>query len=100
MSFVARSVLWELRGLTILQLNGTNATRLCDDWRHGMPALQRLHFADNNVTALVLDDLKWSQRNVTIDLSGNPIENVVLYPSELLALERRKEPPEVRKQVP
>lgn len=95
MSFVARSVLWELQGLSVLQLNGTNATRLCDDWRHGMPALHVLHFADNNVTELLLDDLKWLQHDVTIDLSGNPIETIVLYPSEVQTLERRLEPPEV-----
>lgn len=99
MSFVARSVLWELRHLETLQLSGTGATRLCDDWRHGMPALQRLHLIDNNVTALLLPDITWPQRNLTVDLSGNPIESIVLYPSEPSTLQHRSEPPEVRKRV-
>lgn len=101
MLFVARSVLYELRVLEILQLSGTRATRLCNDWQNDMFALKRLYLADNNVTGLVLDDLKWQQRNLTVDLSGNPIENIVLNPDELRDLERplvrKKKKPEVRK---
>lgn len=99
MSFVARSVLYTLRGLETLQLSGTRATRLCNDWQNDMFALKWLYLADNNVTGLVLDDLKWQQHNLTVDLSGNPIENIALYPDELRDLKRFFGNPEVRKQV-
>lgn len=64
-----------------------------------MPALHRLYLANNNISALLLSDLTWPQRNLTVDFSGNPIENISLYPDQDKTLERRSEPPGVRKHV-
>lgn len=90
-------MLWELRRLKTLDLNGTRATRLCDDWRHEMPGLRRLYLVDNGVTELLLPDLTWPQRDLTVDLSGNPIESIALSPTERRALEGCLKSPEVRK---
>ncbi|XP_022126205.2 protein toll [Pieris rapae] len=70
------SALARLRALRILRLRGTDATRLCPDWRRDLPALNLLDLRDNNISRLQDEDLQWSQAIVTVKFCGNPLETV------------------------
>ncbi|CAF4899937.1 unnamed protein product [Pieris macdunnoughi] len=72
----AVSALVRLRALRVLRLRGTNATRLCPDWRRDLPALNLVDLRKNNISRLQEEDLQWSQANVTVELCDNPLETV------------------------
>ncbi|XP_045520385.1 protein toll-like [Pieris brassicae] len=72
----AVSALVRLRALRVLKLRGTNATRLCPDWRRDLPALNLLDLRKNNISRLQEEDLQWSQESVTVELCDNPLETV------------------------